>query len=270
MRLKLACQEHLIPGDDLVSKWKVASSAGFDGIELHGHGDLAFEKRLEELMRARDAGVVMPTVCVIMDHFIGDFDEARRRDALDNMKSLLSVIAEIGGYGAITPASYGMFSTRLPPYHSPRSPEKDREVLMEGLTELGAHAAESGVFVLVEPLNRYEDHMLNSLAHASELCAAVGSDAVRVMGDLFHMNMEEDDVAESIRAARGHLAHIHLADSNREHPGTGHVDFGAALSALGEIGFDGWMAMECGLRGEPQRVLANTASLLRSLAPTGS
>ena len=263
--MKLACQEHLIPGDDLVAKWDFVSAAGFDGIELHGHGDFAFERRLPELQAARAAGVVMPTVCVIMDHFIGDFQEARRRDAIDNMKSLLSTIAEIGGQGAITPASYGMFSSRLPPYRPPRDSDEDRAVLVEALTELGRHAAAAGVTVLLEPLNRYEDHMLNTLAQAGELCSQVGLDSVKVMGDLFHMNIEEDDPAESIRAAGDVLAHVHLGDSNREHPGTGHIDFAAALQTLSDIGFDGYMALECGLRGDAREVLPAVASYLRSL-----
>jgi hypothetical protein len=72
----------------------------------------------------------MPSVCVIMDHFSGDFDPLKRRDAIENMKSLLSVIAEIGGYGAITPAAFGLFSRALPPFQPPRSAEDDRKVLI--------------------------------------------------------------------------------------------------------------------------------------------
>jgi sugar phosphate isomerase/epimerase len=264
--MKLACQEHLIPGRDLVEKWDFVSAAGFDAIELHGHGGFAFARRLPELHRAREAGAVLPTVCVIMDHFIGDFDRERRRDAIENMKSLLSVIAELDGFGAITPASYGMFSRRLPPYEPPRSEDEDHKVLVEGLTEIGEHAAREGVFVLLEPLNRYEDHMLNRIEQAVELCDTVGLDSVKVMGDLFHMNIEEDDPPESIRRAAGHLVHVHLADSNRAQPGTGHVDFRAALRALDEIDFDGHMAMECGLRGDARTVLPEVASFIRSLA----
>jgi len=264
--MKLSCQEHLIPGDALFQKWELLQSWGYDGIELHGHGDFAFRGRLDELRAARRAGVAMPTVCVIMDHFIGDFDAGRRRDAIENMKSLLSVMSEIGGEGAITPASYGMFSARLPPYEPPRSEAGDRAVLVEGLTELGEHAGREGVMVYLEPLNRYEDHMVNSLAQAVELCNEVGLDSIKVMGDLFHMNVEEDDPPASIRAAGDYLGHVHLADSNRAHPGTGHVDFAGALAALGHIGFDGYMALECGLRGEASTVLPEVASFLRGLS----
>lgn len=261
--MRLACQEHLIPGDDLVAKWEAAWNAGFEAIELHGHGDFAFRDRLDELQAARRAGVAMPTVCVIMGHFIGDFDAAKRRDAIDNMKSLLSVMAAIEGFGAITPASYGMFSSRLPPYKPPRTAQEDDEVLVEGLTELGEHADKEGVVLLLEPLNRYEDHMVNTVARAVALCERTGLESVKVMGDLFHMNIEEDDIPRSIRNAGDRLAHVHLADSNREHPGTGHIDFSAAFAALNDIGFNGCLALECGLRGEPEAVLSEVTGRLK-------
>ena len=263
--MKLTCQEHLIPGETLLERWQCIAELGFDGIELRGHGEFAFRARLPELRQAREVGVVMSSVCVIMDHFIGDFDAEKRRDAIENMKSLLSVIAEAGGYGAVTPASYGMFSRRLPPFTPPRDPAQDREVLMEGLRELGEHAGREGVLLLLEPLNRYEDHMLNTVAQAVELCRAVGHPALRVMADLFHMNIEEDDLGATIRAAGDYLAHVHLADSQRLQPGTGHTDFAAALAALREIGFSGSMALECGLRGEPRAALAETVRYLRGL-----
>lgn len=261
--MKLACQEHLLPGTSLIEKWEHAQAYGFDGIELHGRGDFAFRERLPELRAARAAGVVMPSVCVIMDHFIGDFDPDKRADACANMKSLLSVIAEIGGYGAITPAAFGLFSRALPPFTPPRSREDDRVVLLEALHDLGDHAQHEGALVLLEPLNRYEDHMLHTLAQAAGLCRAVGLPSVKVMGDLFHMSIEEDDSAAAIRATGELLAHVHLADSNRQQPGVGHTDFLVAFRALKEIGFTNFMALECGVRGERASGLAETGRFLR-------
>ena len=86
------------------------------------------------------------------------------------------------------------------------------------------------------------------------------------MGDFFHMNIEETDIAESIRAAGGFLKHIHLADSNRRHPGAGHIDFRPALAALGAINFDGYMALECHVTVELPVLLEQSARFLRSLA----
>lgn len=262
--MKLACQEHLIPGTDLIEKWAFIRDAGFDGIELRGHGNFQFRERLPELRAARRAGVVMPSVCVIMDRFIGDFDAERRRDAIENMKSLISVIAEAGGQGAITPAAFGLHSNSLPPFRSPRTPEEDRQVLMEGLQELGEHAQREGVTVYLEPLNRYEDHMLHTLEQAVDLCKAVGLPSVKVMGDLFHMSIEEANLADSIRRAGDYLVHMHLADSNRAQPGMGHTDFASAFAALKATGFAGYMALECRLVGNPATALTETARYLRA------
>jgi sugar phosphate isomerase/epimerase len=260
--LRLACQEHLLPGDDIVEKWEFASSAGFDGIELRGTED--WRRRLDDLIAARERGAVFSSVCLISDRFIGDFDAARRREAVEHMRHLLSGIAELGGTGAVTPAAYGLASKRLPPFEVPRTEDEDRRVLLDALEELGEHADERGTFVLLEPLNRYEDHMLNRVEEAVRLCDAVGRTSVKVMGDLFHMNIEEDDLGETIRRAEGYLAHVHLADSNRLQPGAGHTDFAGAFGALHDTGFDGYMAMECGIRGDAKEVLPEVVARLRS------
>ena len=260
--MRLACQEHLLPGDGIVEKWEFASSAGFDGIELRGTDD--WRRRLDDLIAARERGVVFSSVCLISDRFIGDFDAARRREAVEHMRNLLSGIAELGGTGAVTPAAYGLASKRLPPFEVPRTEDEDRRVLLDALEELGEHADERGTFVLLEPLNRYEDHMLNRVEEAVGLCDAVGRTSVKVMGDLFHMNIEEDDLGETVRRAEGYLAHIHLADSNRLQPGAGHTDFAGAFGALRDTGFDGYMAMECGIRGDVEEGLPEVVTRLRS------
>jgi sugar phosphate isomerase/epimerase len=264
---RLACQEQLLPGGSLQAKFDFARQAGFDGIELRGRGDGAFAARLPELRAAARSGVVMPTVCPEADHFIGDFDPDRRRDAVAQLRAQLSVIAEVGGEGALTPASWGMFSLRLPPFTPPRPPAEDRKVLLEALAELGAHAAAEGVWLALEPLNRYEDHMVNRLRDAAGLAEEVerqlGVGSVRVCADLFHMNIEEDDPAAELAAAGPRLAHVQVNDSNRLQPGTGHLAFGPVFAALRSIGYGGWLALECRLRGEPATALPATARFLR-------
>ena len=260
--MKLACQEQLLPGESILEKWEFAASAGFDGIELQGTD--GWRGRLDDLRAARDRGVVFSSVCVISDRFIGDFEEERRREAIVHMKHLLSGIAELGGRGAITPAAFGLATKRLPPFEVPRTEEEDRRVLLDALEELGEHAESVGTLVLLEPLNRYEDHMLNRVVQAVELCEAVGRPSIKVMGDLFHMNIEEDDLDEAISQADGHMAHVHLADSNRLQPGAGHTDFAGAFAALRGIGFDGFMAMECGIRGDSRDVFPEVVERLRS------
>jgi sugar phosphate isomerase/epimerase len=264
--MKLSCQEQLLPGASLQERFDFARRAGFAGIELRARGDGRFAARLPELRAAARAGVVMETVCPETDHFIGDFDADRRRDAVAQLRSQLSVIAELGGKGVLTPASWGMFSLRLPPFIPPRGEREDRKVLLEALAELGEHAAREGVWLALEPINRYEDYMINRLDQAVDLAEEVerelGLQSIKVCADLFHMNIEEDDLAKAIAATGPRLAHVHVGDSNRLQPGTGHLDFAAAFGALRSIGYDGWLALESRLRGDPEQALAATTRFL--------
>ena len=161
----------------------------------------------------------------------------------------------------ITPAAWGMFTRRLPPFEEPpRTPEQDREVLREGLAELAGHG---GAVLLFEPLNRYEDHMVNTVAQAAELVRDLPG--VRILADTYHMNIEEDDPCAALRAAGDLLGAVHLSDSNRHQPGTGHVPFEAIIATLREIGFDGVLSVECRLRGEPEQAVRECGEFLRGI-----
>jgi len=258
----IAVQEHLLPGDTILHKWDRARRMGFDGIELRGDG-ASIAARLPELRAARAAGAVFPSICTISDRFIGDFDADRRAEAVASMKTLLSVIAELGGRGAITPAAFGMHSSVLPPFEAPRNAGGDSAALLDTLGQLGRHAHAEGSLVLLEPLNRYEDHMLNGLGQGTRLIEALGEPSVRLMADLFHMNIEEADSAAAIDAAMPHVAHLHLADSNRLEPGQGHVDFAAVFAVLARHGFAGACALECRLSDAAERSLPATLAFLR-------
>lgn len=261
--LKTAAQEQLLPGKSLQEKWEFAQNAGYDAIELRAKGDFHFASRLPELKQALKDGVVMPTVCVEMLHFFGAFDDELRRDALAQMKSQLTVIAEIGGLGAQTPASYGMFSRRLPPFEPPRTEEQDREVLLSGLAELGEHARKEGVTLFLEPLNRYEDHMVNRLEQAADLIRETGLDSIKIGIDSYHMNIEESDPAASILANADCIGHAQVSDSNRFQPGAGHLDWPAWLGALHTIGYDGYLAAECRLTGDPVDAVRSIPAFLQ-------
>jgi len=257
----IAVQEQHLPGDTMLEKWDIAQAWGFDGIELRGRGDGAFAARLPELRAAAAAGVRMPTVCVEMSHFIGAFDADLRADALTQMLDELRVMAEIGGRGAMTPASWGMFSRRLPPFEPPRSPEEDAGILVDQLGALGDEASRLGVQIFLEPLNRYEDHMVNRLADAVALIETVGSDAVRVAADTYHMNIEEADPAAALVEAGPYIGHVQASDSNRLEPGAGHIDWALFGASLRAIGYDGPIAVESRLSGPADEALPSVPPL---------
>jgi sugar phosphate isomerase/epimerase len=259
----ICVQEQHLPGDTVVAKWAAAQAWGFDGIELRAKGDGAFRARLPELRQAAERGVPMPTVCVDMPHFIGAFDQQLRADAIEQLRQQLSVVAEIGGRGVMTPASYGMFSARLPPFVPPRGPQEDRKVLLEALTILGAHAADLGIELYLEPLNRYEDHMVNTVAAAADLIDAVGLSSVKIVPDTYHMNIEEADPAAAMLAAGPRIGHFQVSDSNRLEPGAGHLDWALVGATVKALEYTGPIAVESRLSGPADEVLPRIPALLR-------
>jgi sugar phosphate isomerase/epimerase len=264
--VRLSAQEQHLRGTTAIEKWEHAERLGFDALELRAAGDGRFAARLPELKEAAAAGVPMPTVCVEMQHFVGDFDPAKRADALVQMKSQLSVMAEIGGRLAMTPASYGMFSKRLPPFVPPRSEEEDFEILLDAFGELAAHAKSEGVIIALEPLNRYENHMINTLAEAQALCEQIGSPHLGIAADTYHMNIEEADPLKALIKAGPWIQHVQLSDSNRLEPGAGHIDWPAMLDVLWAIGYDKELAFECRLSGEVDDVLPVAVRRMRQAA----
>jgi sugar phosphate isomerase/epimerase len=255
----------MIPGDSIQEKFDLAVHIGYDAIELRGKGEFGFKARLAELHAAKKAGVIMNAVCPDMHHFFGDFDAKKRLEGIDNIKSQLSVAAQLGVSGVITPASWGMFSRRLPPFVPPRSPEEDREVLLEGLRQMGEHAKQEGVVVYLEPINRYENHMICTIDQALELIEAAGLSSIKVCADAYHMNIEEVDMNAALKRAGTRLGLVHSCDSNRLPAGSGHIDWQGLLQTLHDMDYDGYVTAEGALSGDPIVALKQGTAYLRGL-----
>jgi sugar phosphate isomerase/epimerase len=101
-----------------------------------------------------------------------------------------------------------------------------------------------GLVIALEALNRYETHLLRTLDDADRLRRMIDSPNVQLMADVFHMNIEEDSIAAALRAHADHIVHVHLADSQRREPGSGHLDFAAVFDALADNAYTGALAME--------------------------
>jgi sugar phosphate isomerase/epimerase len=114
--------------------------------------------------------------------------------------------------------------------------------------------------LLIEPLNRYETNLLNTLAQGAELVDALSSrGTVQLLADLFHMNIEEVDAASALRAAGDRVGHVHFVDSNRRPAGSGHLDFAPVARALQAMHYDGYASAEAlpwpDSRGASERTL---------------
>ncbi len=256
--MKLACQEGMAPGERLEEKLAALDAAGYEGVEFGGAG---IWERVKEIRSALSGSDVKPsTICAGFRGCPLDADPAERQRASDDIERLLEAGGEIGVVGLIFVPVFG------PPRVNDLSPWKDaleleKELLVELMSRWADVAEKAGTLLLLEPLNRYETHLVKKLSDAVELVSRVNTPkGLKIMADFFHMSIEERDIPASIREAGEWIAHVHLADSTRELPGYGHTDFAAGFAALKESGFDGFMAMECGIPGE------DTASELKKSA----
>lgn len=109
-------------------------------------------------------------------------------------------------------------------------------------------------------------HALASPSRSSEQGSAIAREVgpqIGVMADFFHMGIEEADIAARIRANAPHLVYVHVADSNRLQPGRDHLDFQPGIRALKEIGYDGYLAIECRVEGAYDESIREAAALIR-------
>lgn len=116
--------------------------------------------------------------------------------------------------------------------------------LAQGLSEAEAAASEYGVFFLYEPLNRYETNLFNRQLDGAAFLSERGLRGVRILADLFHMNIEENDVAATLRSLGSSLGHLHFADSNRRAIGFGHTSVSEIMAALRAIDYAGYLSAE--------------------------
>ena len=137
--------------------------------------------------------------------------------------------------------------------------------LVEALREVADVAARRDVKLCLEPLNRYETGLIHTVADGMALLDEVGCDNVGLLLDTFHMNIEEADIAASIRQAGDRLFHVHVADSNRWYPGAGHIDFGEIVRTLAGVGYDGYVSCECLPLPDPDTVAEENIKYLQAL-----
>lgn len=139
------------------------------------------------------------------------------------------------------------------------------EWLVENLRACAGYAGVRGVEVLLEPINRYETNLLNTVGECLQIIRAVGAGNLFVLPDTFHMNIEEPDICASIREAGGSIGYFHAADSNRWAPGMGHLDFRGIFKTLRETGYDGVVTAEIIPKPSPDAAVLQAARFLREM-----
>ncbi len=226
--------------DDLASACCKAKELGYDAIELFAPGpDAVSPETLRGLLQEHGLGLAaVGTGAGWVRHKLSltSPDADVRSKAVEFIKSMIS----FGGpHGA--PAIIGSMQGR---WGDGVSQSQALDWLKAGLNALGAHAATFGVPLFYEPLNRYETNLCTTMAAGVALVESLQSSNVRLLADLFHMNIEEVDLAAALETGGKWIGHVHFVDSNRRPVGDGHMNYGPIIAALRKIGYAGYLSAE--------------------------
>ena len=144
-------------------------------------------------------------------------------------------------------------------------PRKDELLAVSGVLKKAARrAADRGVSIGVQPVNRFENYLLNTARHADEMLDRVDEPNVFAHLDTFHMNIEEKGFEEPVLLLGDRPRYVHLSESDRGTPGTGNVDWDGLFAALARIGFDGRLVLESFVHPDPE--MTRLAALWRDVA----
>jgi len=138
--------------------------------------------------------------------------------------------------------------------------QKQFKYVKDCVKRCGEYASEKGIRINLEPLNRYETHMLHSSVDTLEMIEDIGCASVGILYDTFHSNIEDADMCGIIAHYAKHFSHVHFADSNRHVPGEGHTDFPAIVRALKKAGYSGFVSLEVLNLPNAEQVIANAAA----------
>lgn len=240
-------------------KARKAAALGYDGIELMVRDpsalDWPYVKRTLE-----DAGLQVPQV-VTGELFGADGlrlvtpDDDLYRRAMQRTRSVVDLAGFLGAM-----VNIGRLRGRLEglPAADPWAEAVER------LGRLADYAAQRGVRIVLEPINRYETDFILDVTEGLRMVADLQCDNVGLMLDVFHMNIEEASIERSLEAAGERCWHVHIADSNRRYPGAGHLDFDGVFATLARMGYGGYVSAELLPLPDPDTAARETIAFVRS------
>jgi len=234
--------------------------AGFDGVEIPIFGGAP--NNFKEIGRAaRDNGLRVTAVTIMPDeaHDCASSDEKARAGGLEHLRWAIDCLAAAGGEVLCGPfyQPLGVFSGKPPT-------KSERANVVSVHKEAAAYAARHDIKLAVEPLNRFECYVLNTVEDGAEVVRQVGAPNYGLLYDTFHANIEEKDPVGVIAPNLPYINHVHFSENDRGAPGKGHVPWAATMKALKGGGYDGWCVIEA--FGNPLPGLAAATPVWRNLA----
>jgi D-psicose/D-tagatose/L-ribulose 3-epimerase len=230
-------------------------AAGYDGVEVpvFDVSDLGHYRWLGGVLD--DIGLERTVVAIIPDaaHSPISPDAAHRQAGVDHLKRVIDSSAALGGTVLAGPwfQPLGVFTGEKPS-------EAELARCAEVHRQVAPLARAAGVTGALEPLNRFEAHLLNTCEQAIAYAERVAQPGFGILYDTFHAHIEERDPVAALRAlhASGALTHVHISENDRGTPGRGHAKIRETIAALKGLGYDGWLTIEAFGRGVPELAAA--------------
>jgi D-psicose/D-tagatose/L-ribulose 3-epimerase len=236
MALKVAMHNWMRPEPIEVTIERLAK-AGYDAIEIGGEPATTDVDAVRRLLDEHSLRLWGAVTLMVGGRDLLHEDAYVRRGSIEYVKDTIDLVAALGGeILTVVPSTVG----KIVPMGSP---EDEWDWAVASLKDCQVHAEEKGVRLALEPLNRFETYFINRHDQALALAEDVGGNC-GVCLDIFHMNIEEADWAEAIRAAGDKLYAVHVADNNRMPCGQGAIDWAAFIGTLEEAGYDEYLTVE--------------------------
>jgi D-psicose/D-tagatose/L-ribulose 3-epimerase len=187
----------------------------------------------------------------------------QQKDGLDYMKKVIDQMVVLDCPSLIGPVYSSVGRADAVPAAEYK---KQWKTVVKNLKTIAAYAQKRGKQICMEPLNRFETDFINTVDQALKLVKAVGSPALKLHLDTFHMNIEEKDQAAAIRKAGKVLGHVHACGSDRGTPGNDHIDWKPIAKALKDVRYQGDVVIESFTTDV--KVIARAAAIWRRIEPT--
>jgi len=210
---------------------------GYESIEISGEPEQYTPDEVRPLLEKYNLRCWGSVTLMLGERNLVAGDENARAASVQYTKDCIDLVAALNGTEmTIVPATVGKITPD-------GTPEQEWEWAVSGLKEIYAYAQPLGVRLAIEPLNRFETYFINRGAQAMALAEAVG-DECGVCLDAFHINIEEQDLYQTIVDCGPRLADFHVADNNRMPAGMGHYDWARVVDTLKQVGYDGALTAE--------------------------
>ncbi|NMN71523.1 sugar phosphate isomerase/epimerase [Rhizobium sp. 57MFTsu3.2] len=225
-------------GEKAAHSCRAAAEIGFELIEVLMFDPEALDVALTRKV-VNDAGLELRLGMALgPEADISSADSSIAERGEKTVKRALEIASELGA-PAVSGITYAAFAN----YGAPATVQA-RQRVAERLSRLDRRAGELGVRLGLEPVNRYESYLVNTLDEAASLIHASGGANLFIHMDTFHMNIEEGDIAAAIQRNAPLLGYAHVADSNRGILGGGHFDLTSYFGALESAGYKGDFTVE--------------------------